>query len=57
MKCTAVVLTKKKKARLFKSGEVTIATRNQTVGKNLNEFNVRVVDYNYKHVKILYIAT
>lgn len=42
---------KKIKARLFKSGEVTIATRNQKVGKNLNEFNVRVVDYNYKHVK------
>lgn len=57
MKWTAVVCDKKIKARLFESGEVTIATRNQTVGKNLNEFNVRVVDYNYKHVKILYIGT
>lgn len=57
MKWTAVVCDKKIKARLFESGEVTIATRNQTVGKNLNEFNVRVVDYNYKHVKILHIGT
>lgn len=53
MKWTAVVCDKKVQDRLFKNGEVKIETRSLTKGKNLNSFNVSVVDSNYRHVKIL----
>lgn len=57
MKWTAVVCDKKVQDRLFKNGEVKIETRSLTKGKNLNSFNVSVVDSNYRHVKILYNGT
>lgn len=42
---------------MFKKVKGKIATNNYTIGKNLNAFNVRVVDSNYKHVKVLYNGT